>query len=135
MLSATSNPIIFFDGVCNLCNRSVQFVLKRDTEGRFRYASLQSTSGQQILNEYSLRQDHFNSFILFDNGKIYTRSDAALRVSSQLKGWKWTAAFKIVPRFMRDAVYNLIARNRYKWFGKREECMLPKPEWKDRFLP
>ncbi|HEX6180594.1 MAG TPA: thiol-disulfide oxidoreductase DCC family protein [Chitinophagaceae bacterium] len=134
-MNLPSHPIIFFDGVCNLCNRSVQFVLKRDKEGIFRYASLQSASGQQILNEYSLPQDHFNSFILFDNGKIYTRSDAALRVSSQLKGWKWTRVFRIVPRFVRDAVYNLFARNRYKWFGKREECMLPKPEWKERFLP
>ena len=134
-MNLPSHPIIFFDGVCNLCNRSVQFVIKRDKEGIFRYASLQSASGQQILNEYSLPQDHFNSFILFDNGKIYTRSDAALRVSSQLKGWKWTRVFRIVPRFVRDAVYNLIARNRYKWFGKREECMLPKPEWKERFLP
>ena len=130
----TSNPIIFFDGVCNLCNRSVQFVIKRDKEARFRYASLQSAAGQEMLNKHSLSQDHFNSFILLEDGKIYSRSDAALRVSSQLKGWKWTGLFKIVPRFIRNAVYNVIARNRYKWFGKRDECMIPTPELKSRFL-
>ena len=134
MTPPNANPIIFFDGVCNLCNRSVQFVIKRDKEGRFRYASLQSATGQQALKEFKLPQDHFNSFILYEDGKIYTRSDAALRVFSHVKGWRWTGAFKIIPRFIRDAVYNLIARNRYKWFGKREECMLPRPEWKDRFL-
>ena len=135
MQMTTSHPIIFFDGVCNLCNRSVQFIIKRDPEGKFRYASLQSETGQQILQEFALPQDHFNSFILYENGKILTRSAAALRVFSQVKGWKWVGVFKIVPRFIRDGVYNLIARNRYRWFGKKDECMLPRPEWKDRFLP
>lgn len=126
--------IILFDGVCNLCNRSVQFIIKRDKEGRFRFASLQSATGQEILQEFNLPQNDFNSFILYEQGKVYTRSDAALRVSSQLKGWKWTSMFRILPKFLRDAVYNLIARKRYKWFGKREECMVPTPELKSRFL-
>lgn len=129
-----SHPVIFFDGVCNLCNQSVQFVIKRDKAARFRYASLQSNTGQEILKKYNLPQDNFNSFILYDQGKLYTRSDAALRVLSQLKGWKWAGAFRVVPGFIRNAVYNLIARNRYKWFGKKDECMIPTPELKSRFL-
>lgn len=127
-------PIILFDGVCNLCNGSVQFIIKRDKEARFRYASLQSAAGQKILEQFHLPQDTFNSFVLFEDNKIYTRSTAALRVFSRLKGWKWTAALQYVPLFIRDGVYNLIARNRYRWFGKRDECMIPTPELKSRFL-
>ena len=112
----------------------MQFVIKRDTAGRFRFASLQSETGQKILKEFTIPQNRFNSFVLYDEGKVYTRSDAALRVFSQLKGWKWTKMFQAVPRFIRDTIYNTIARNRYKWFGRREECMVPRPEIKDRFL-
>ena len=130
----TSKPVIFFDGVCNLCNSSVQFVIKRDKQAKFRFASLQSQAGQEILQQYKLSQDDFNSFLLYENGKLYTRSTAALHVLSQLKGWKWAGVLKWVPPFIRNGVYNLIARNRYRWFGKREECMLPSPELKDRFL-
>lgn len=129
-----SHPIIFFDGVCNLCNRSVQFIIRRDPEGIFRFASLQSAAGQQVLQQFNLPQDTFNSFILYEDGKMYTRSDAALRVFSRLKKWKWMGMFKIVPRFIRNAVYNLIAKNRYSWFGKRDECMIPTPELKSRFI-
>jgi len=134
MQTDESKPVIFFDGVCNLCNRSVQIVIKRDKEGRFRFASLQSNAGQQLLKDHQLPQSDFNSFILYEGGKIYTRSTAALRVAKHLKGWKWLNAFKIVPRFIRDAVYNFIARNRYRWFGKREECMIPTAELRNRFI-
>lgn len=130
----TSKPVIFFDGVCNLCNSSVQFIIKKDKESKFRFASLQSAPGQEILQQYNLSQTDFNSFILFEDGKLYTRSTAALRVLSQLKGWKWSGVFKWVPRFLRDGVYNVIARNRYKWFGKQEACMLPSPDLMSRFL-
>lgn len=130
----TSKPIIFFDGVCNLCNSSVQFVIKRDKEARFRFASLQSAAGQEILQQFRLSQNDFNSFLLYEQGKLYTRSTAALKVASQLKGWKWSRVFQWVPPFIRNAVYNLIARNRYKWFGKREECMIPSPDLASRFL-
>ncbi|HYE55611.1 MAG TPA: thiol-disulfide oxidoreductase DCC family protein [Chitinophagaceae bacterium] len=129
-----STPVIFFDGVCNLCNRSVQFVIKHDKQAKFRFASLQSNAGQELLKQYHLPQTDFNSFILYDNGKIYTRSAAALLVAKELNGWKWLAAFRIVPRFIRDAVYNVIARNRYRWFGKKDECMIPTPDLKARFL-
>ena len=126
--------VILFDGVCNLCSGSVQFILKRDKEKKFLFASLQSAYGQNILNQFALPTDTFNSFILLEDGKIFTRSTAALKMFSQLKGWKWVKLFWIVPKFIRDAVYNLIAKNRYKWFGKKDECWIPTPELKARFL-
>lgn len=129
-----NNPLILFDGVCNLCTGSVKFVLKRDKEKKFTFASLQSTTGQKLLSKFNLPNNTFNSFILYQDGKMYTRSTAALKLFQQLKGWKWVKIFWIVPKFIRDAVYNLIARNRYKWFGKKEECWLPTPELKARFL-
>ncbi|HEX7906435.1 MAG TPA: thiol-disulfide oxidoreductase DCC family protein [Chitinophagaceae bacterium] len=127
--------IILFDGVCNLCNRSVQFIIKRDTKKKFLFASLQGKSGQALLKRFNLQADDFNSFILIDGDKIYSRSAGALRMLKELGGgWKLFYAFMIVPRFIRDAVYNWVARNRHKWYGKREECMVPTPELKERFL-
>lgn len=129
------HPIILFDGVCNLCNGSVQFVLKRDRGGYFKYASLQSESGQELLKKYGLPTDDYNSFVLVEGERVYTQSTAALRVARKLDGaWKILYGFIIIPAFIRDAVYGLIARNRYRIFGKRESCMLPQPEWKSRFL-
>ena len=127
-------PLILFDGVCNLCNKSVQFVIKRDPEAQFQFASLQSNAGQQFLKENNLPENNFNSFVLYERGKVFTRSTAALKVASKLKGWRWSKSLFIIPKFLRDAVYNLIANNRYKWFGKRNECMIPTPELKERFL-
>jgi predicted DCC family thiol-disulfide oxidoreductase YuxK len=127
-------PVILFDGVCNLCSGTVQFILKRDKEKKFLFASLQSGYGQNILNRFALPTNTFNSFILFEHGKIFTRSTAALKMFSQLKGWKWVKLFWIVPKFIRDAVYNLIAKNRYKWFGKKDECWIPTSELRARFL-
>ena len=127
-------PVILFDGICNLCSGSVQFILKRDKEKRFLFASLQSNYGQELLKQFNLPIDTFNSFILFEDGKLFTRSTAAIKMFSQLTGWKWVKILSIVPKFLRDAVYNLIAKNRYKWFGKKEECWLPTPDLKERFL-
>ena len=127
-------PVILFDGVCNLCSGSVQFILKRDKEKIFSFASLQSNYGQVLLKQFDLPTDVFNSFILFQDGKILTRSTAALKMFSQLKGWRWVKTFLIVPKFIRDGVYNLVAKNRYKWFGKKDECWVPTPELKARFL-
>jgi predicted DCC family thiol-disulfide oxidoreductase YuxK len=127
-------PIILFDGVCNLCTGSVQFVLKRDKEKRFLFASLQSGYGQNLLKQFDLPANAYNSFVLFQDKKIYTRSTAALKVFQELKRWKWVKIFWVVPRFIRDGVYNLIAKNRYRWFGKKSECWLPTPELKARFL-
>ncbi len=100
----TDKPVILFDGVCNLCNKSVQFVIKRDPQAKFSYASLQSAFGQTLLKQFNLSPDNFNSFILFQDNKVYTRSTGALKMLSQVEGWKWTKALYIVPRFLRDAV-------------------------------
>jgi predicted DCC family thiol-disulfide oxidoreductase YuxK len=127
-------PVILFDGICNLCSGSVQFILKRDKENKFLFASLQSAYGQNILKAFNLPADKFNSFLLLEKGKLLSRSDAALKVFQQLKGWKWVKIFWLVPRFIRDAFYNLVARNRYNWFGKKQECWLPSPELQKRFL-
>lgn len=129
------SPIILFDGICNLCNKSVQFVLKRDRRQQFRFASLQSEAGQQLLRKFNLSSTDMNSFVLIDNDKIYTRSGGALRVLKILGGgWRLLYGLIIVPPFIRDRVYDWISRNRYKWFGKREECWIPTPELKKRFL-
>lgn len=132
---SNQSPIILFDGVCNLCNGSVQFVLLRDKAGYFNFASLQSEAGQALLQKFNLPTDDYNSFILVEGDRIYSKSTAALRVARKLEGpWKMLYAFNIIPSFIRDMMYNFIARNRYRIFGKREECMLPRPEWKSRFL-
>jgi predicted DCC family thiol-disulfide oxidoreductase YuxK len=130
-----NKSLILFDGVCNLCNSSVQFILLRDKKDRFRFASLQSDYGQSILKQYNLPTDKFNSLALVENGKIYQRSTGALRIARKLKGlWPMLYGFIIVPPFIRNLVYDIIAKNRYRWFGKKEECMLPRPEWKQKFL-
>ena len=134
-LNEQKNPVVLFDGVCNLCSTSVQFIIKHDSARTFRYASLQSNFGQQVLNEFGLPADELNSFILLEEGKIYTKSTGALRVTKKLdKLWPVLYGFMIVPKFIRDAVYRWVAHNRYKWFGKKEACWLPTPELRRLFL-
>jgi predicted DCC family thiol-disulfide oxidoreductase YuxK len=128
-------PVILFDGVCNLCNKSVQIVLKNDSKKLFLFASLQSKAGQALLQQYNLPLNNFNSFVLIQNGKAYLKSNAALQIATQLKGlYPLLYAFKIVPLFIRNAVYDFIAKNRYKWFGKSDTCMMPSPDIKKQFL-
>lgn len=130
-----NKSLLLFDGVCNLCNSSVQFILLRDKKDRFRFASLQSDYGQNLLREHNLPTESFNSLVLVENGKVYKKSTAALRIARKLKGlWPILFAFIIIPPFIRNFVYDIIAKNRYRWFGKKEECMLPRPEWKQKFL-
>jgi predicted DCC family thiol-disulfide oxidoreductase YuxK len=130
-----NKSLILFDGVCNLCNSSVQFILLRDPKDHFRFASLQSDYGQSILKQHNLPTDKFNSLALIENGKLYQRSTGALRIARRLKGlWPMLYAFIIVPPFIRNFVYDLIARNRYRWFGQKESCMMPRLEWKQKFL-
>lgn len=129
------SPILLFDGVCNLCNQSVQFSIRRDREGIIKYASLQSEKGQSLLQQFDLDTDVLKSVVFIDRNKAYTKSDAALRLVRYFDNpWKWATVFSIVPKFIRDAVYDWIARNRYRWFGKEESCWLPTPELKKRFL-
>lgn len=128
-------PIILFDGVCNFCNSTVNFVLQQDHRQLFRFAPLQSTASQQLLQKHRLPTQNFDSFILIENGKAYKGSTAALRLANHLPWyWKWTQLFWIVPRFIRDGIYKLIAKNRYRWFGKKDSCMIPLPHWRNRFL-
>jgi predicted DCC family thiol-disulfide oxidoreductase YuxK len=130
-----THSIILFDGVCNLCNGAVQFVIKRDKKNRFLFASLQSDEGKTILSENHLTNDNFCSFILFENSQIYDKSTAALKVVKELDGlWHFFYGFIIVPKFIRDAVYSFISKNRYRWFGRKDQCMIPTPELKAKFL-
>ena len=129
------NPVILFDGVCNLCSSTVQFVIKHDPKALFRFASLQSPFGQQLLAENKLSTSDLNSFILYQHGKIYTKSTGALMVAKQLNGpWKLLSSFLVLPSFIRDGVYNVISRNRYKWFGQKTSCWLPSKSLQSRFI-
>ena len=129
------HPVILFDGVCNFCNTTINFLIRQDRQKVLRFAALQSEAGQQLLERFSLPKEKFDSFILIDKGKVYKSSTAVLFLSGKLPWyWKWTQLFWLVPTALRDAVYGVIARNRYKWFGKKEQCMLPSAEVRSRFL-
>jgi predicted DCC family thiol-disulfide oxidoreductase YuxK len=132
-------PVLFFDGECNLCNSSVQFIIRHDKQKRFLFAPLQSPAGREALSNISLSfgegRGEVSSLILLYRGRYYIRSSAALHTARLLSGlWPVLYAGMILPRFLRDAVYDFISRNRYKWFGKRSECMIPTPELKERFI-
>lgn len=128
--------IVLFDGECNFCDASVQFIIKRDPKGIFSFASLQSDVGQQLVKEYHV-PEKIDSLVLIDaeNHTFYIKSSAALHICKNLSGlWKTFYIFKGVPRLIRDQVYDFIARNRIKWFGKKDQCTLPSPEIRKRFL-
>jgi len=127
--------LVLFDGVCNLCNASVQFVIKNDKRHIFYFAALQSDIGQQILNENNFSANHLDTVIYVKNTKIYTKSSAALHILKDLKGfWQLGFVFILVPKFLRDLVYNFISKRRYWMFGKMESCMMPTPEIKSKFI-
>jgi predicted DCC family thiol-disulfide oxidoreductase YuxK len=129
-----NSKIVLFDGVCNLCNSSVQFIIERDNENQFKFASLQSEFGQEFLRKNYLNTEKFDSIILVENEKYFTESSAAIKIGQELKGMKWTKILWIFPKFIRDFVYKIISRNRYKWFGKKDNCWLPTPDLKAKFL-
>ncbi len=127
--------VILFDGVCNLCNGFVQFVIRHDSAGYFRFAALQSEAGQKVLQHVHFSDYTIDSVVLVQQEKFYVRSTAALKILRHLDGgWPLTYAAIILPAFLRDFVYIILARNRYRWFGKQESCLLPIPELKQRFL-
>ncbi|MCZ6554841.1 MAG: thiol-disulfide oxidoreductase DCC family protein [Thermodesulfobacteriota bacterium] len=133
--SEVQNPVILFDGVCNLCNGSVLFILNRDPSGIFRFAPLQSETGKNLLSKFDLPNDKFDSIILVENNEYYLRSTAALKILQRLGAlWKIVYVFMLVPRPVRDYIYDIVARNRYKWYGKRAECMIPSSDIESRFL-
>ncbi len=128
-------PIILFDGVCNFCNAMVNFIIRQDKNNVFLFSALQSTSGKKLLEQYKIDWKASDSFVVIENDKAYQKSNAALKLYNKLPWyWKWTQVFWIVPKFMRDWVYNVIAKNRYKWFGKKEQCMIPTKEVRTKFL-
>lgn len=129
------HPVLLFDGVCNLCNESVQWVIRHDPQAIFRFASLQSEAGQQLLRQHNLPTNELNTVVLIDVGRAYTRSDVPLHIFRKIGGaWPLLTVLRIVPSPLRNAVYDWIARNRYRWFGKKEACWLPTPALKSRFL-
>ena len=130
-----SNPVLLFDGVCNLCSGFVQFVIKIDPKGKFRFASLQSEIGQKMLTAAGLSTSDLGTVVLIHSGNVFTHSDVALESARILGGpWSLFYAFSILPRFLRDGIYNWVARNRYRWFGKKDACMMPTPDIQQRFL-
>ena len=133
--SKESTRIILFDGVCNFCNRFVDIVIRRDLGGIFKIGALQSEVGQKILQEIGMPEEDPYSFILIDNGKIWTKSEAILRIVRHLDGLRPIAyILTMIPRLLSDAAYDMIARNRYRLFGRSNTCRLPSPEERDRFI-
>ena len=129
-----AQPVIFFDGVCNLCNASVQFTLERDKHKYFQFTALQGNYAKEHLPQSITNSNQLNSIVLLDHGKVYQKSSAALRIAKKLSGfWPLMYGFIIVPKFIRDWVYDIIAKNRYKWWGKQESCWMPTPDLKSRF--
>ncbi len=126
--------LILFDGHCNLCNGAVQWVIKRDRKGHFHFAALSWPAGEQVLHKFP-ELEGVDSIVYFDGKKVYVRSSAALKIAGALGGvWAISGVFWLVPRIVRDGVYNWVARNRYRWFGKMDTCMMPSPELEQRFL-
>jgi predicted DCC family thiol-disulfide oxidoreductase YuxK len=129
------HPIVLFDGVCNFCNRSVNFVIEHDRRGYFRFAPLQTAKGSEIARRHGIDPEQLDTFVLVENGRAYRKSGAALRVARRLGGL-YALAYGLIaiPPFMRDVFYDWFARRRYRWFGKKDECMVPSSEVRERFL-
>jgi predicted DCC family thiol-disulfide oxidoreductase YuxK len=130
-----SEPIVLFDGVCKFCNAGVNFIIDHDRTGTVRFAALQSDAGQRLLRRFGLRTTNFDTLVLVEGPRFYTRSTAALRIAAHLDGWwPYLSAFLLVPAFLRDVAYAVFARNRYRWFGQLDACRMPTPEIQRRFL-
>ena len=134
--SENRHQIVLFDGVCNLCSGGVQFIIKRDKKDLFRFASLQSELGKKLLSERKIDPEITDSMVLIQPGKAYyLRSDAALEIGKQFSGfWQLLSVFQWFPSPIRNFVYDFMAKNRYRWFGKKESCMIPSPELRQKFL-
>ena len=127
--------IVLFDGVCNLCNGAVLFIIKRDTKDRFRFAALESDLGKELLARHNIDPSKIDSIVLISGDSAFAKAGAALRIAKYLTGlWPLLYSLVIIPKFIADAMYDFIAKNRYKWFGKKESCMIPTPELKSKFL-
>jgi len=130
-----NKPIVFFDGICNLCNSVVQFIIKHDKKERFLFASLQTENSKDILSNFNFTLSDIDTMILLENNKLYFGPSATLRIVRHLNFiYPLLYIFIIIPKPLRDFVYRIMAKNRYKWFGKKDSCMLPTPELKNRFI-
>lgn len=131
----THDPVVLFDGVCPLCNGAVQFILRRDGRNQFRFAPLQSQFGHQFLSTQGLPSDTFDTLVLVEGPRYFTKSTAALRIARRLDGlWPLLSVLAVVPVQARDHVYDFVAAHRYRWFGRYDTCMVPRPTWSNRFL-
>lgn len=134
-MNQENHSIILFDGVCNFCNYWVNFIIDRDKENRFKFAALQSEKGRELLEEYSLPTNDFDSFILISNKKVYKKSLAAFEIAKNFIGWpKIILLFSFFPSSFTDWIYSLVANNRYKFFGKKDSCRVPTEEERAKFL-
>jgi predicted DCC family thiol-disulfide oxidoreductase YuxK len=135
MTGEIPDNLVLFDGVCNLCNALVQFVIRHDPKAKFHFAAIQSDIGRKIFEKHGMDPSDLQTFVFVSGGKIWLRSGAAIAVVSRFgAAWRVFAIFWLVPRFVRDAVYSVLARNRYRWFGKKDACMIPTPEIEKRFV-
>jgi predicted DCC family thiol-disulfide oxidoreductase YuxK len=135
MRISVREPLILFDGVCNLCNAWVRFVVRRDPAGIFRFAAQQSPTGQAIIEEHLSGASQLSSVILIEDNSIYTESDAVLQILARLSPpWSWIALLRIIPRPARDACYRFIVSHRYQWFGRTEACQIPSADVRSRFV-
>jgi predicted DCC family thiol-disulfide oxidoreductase YuxK len=135
LAESDDHPVLLFDGVCNLCNGAIQFIIPRDPEGTIRFAPLQSTLGTQVQQQAGLSTDDLETVVLVEDGLAYTKSDAAIRVGEQLGGvYRVLSLGRLIPRRLRDRLYDFVADNRYDWFGRKDQCMIPDEDVSDRFL-
>ncbi|MDH5605393.1 MAG: thiol-disulfide oxidoreductase DCC family protein [Anaerolineae bacterium] len=135
MLPIAENPVVLFDGVCNLCSRTVQFIVPRNPQANLSFASLQSEFGQSVLAAYQLPEEEFDTILLLEGAKIYFHSSAILRLATYLRyPWRLAGVMLLVPRPIRDRVYNWVSRNRYRWFGKLDACLVPTPDLQARMI-
>jgi predicted DCC family thiol-disulfide oxidoreductase YuxK len=127
-------PVVLFDGVCKLCNGSVNFILPRDQKGQLKLAPLQSNYGRQVLASHEIKPDWLESILLLEGDQLFVKSTAIIRITKYLNGlWPLCMTLLLIPRFIRDFVYDMIAKNRYRWFGKYDTCRLPNQDYEDRF--
>lgn len=128
-------PVVLFDGVCNLCNRAVDFIIRHDRARQLRYGSLQSSHGRMLLEEAGLPPDHLDSIVVVDGGKVHRKSEAALHIARYLDApWRFVTVLRLLPRRFRDGVYDWIANHRYAWFGKKDTCRVPTEGERELFL-
>lgn len=135
MAGQLADNVVLFDGVCKLCTGSVSFVLRHEREPALRFAAMQSRTGMRLMEQFGIEPTQMKTFVVIADGRAYVRSDAAIRVSRFLRGaWRLLGLIRIVPRPIRDWAYELVARNRYRWFGRHDRCMVPASELRERFI-